>query len=66
MLDEYDMDGGGTIDFMEFMILIYKIQRGTIDLANSDLALAMMEAKSQLKLFEASNIRIYVDKKPSL
>jgi len=22
MLDEYDMDGGGTIDFFEFMVLI--------------------------------------------
>ncbi len=28
MLNEYDMDGGGTIDFVEFMVLIYKIQVG--------------------------------------
>lgn len=52
MLDEYDMDGGGTIDFVEFMVLIYKIQRGTIDLSSSDLARALIEAKSQLKIFE--------------
>jgi ubiquitin-protein ligase len=52
MLDEYDMDGGGTIDFTEFMVLIYKIQRGTIDLATSDLAQVLVEAKSQLKIFE--------------
>ncbi len=29
VLNEYDMDGGGTIDFVEFMVLVYKIQRGT-------------------------------------
>ena len=52
LLDEYDMDGGGTIDFVEFMVLIYKIQRGTIDLSTSDLAKALVEAKSQLKIFE--------------
>ena len=52
MLDEFDLDGGGTIDFMEFMVLIYKIQRGTVDLSNNELAAAMLEAKSQLRIFE--------------
>ena len=91
VLNEYDMDGGGTIDFVEFMVLVYKIQRGmfiifcnidvrtlvysvtvtsflhgcaltltcqffvfigTIDLSSSDLAQALTEAKSQLKIFE--------------
>jgi ubiquitin-protein ligase len=52
MLDEYDLDGGGTIDFTEFMVLIYRIQRGTVDLQSNDLARAMKEAKSQLRIFE--------------
>lgn len=51
---EYDLDGGGTIDFTEFMILIYKIQRGTINLANNDLAQILMESKAKLKIFEVS------------
>ena len=52
ILDEYDIDGGGTIDFVEFMILIYRIQRGTVEMENNDLAQALMEAKSQLPIFE--------------
>lgn len=52
MLDEYDMDGSGTIDFMEFMVLIYKIQRGVIDLSTSDFGRLLAEAKSQLRIFE--------------
>jgi ubiquitin-protein ligase len=34
------------------MILIYKIQRGTINLKNNDLAQILMESKQQLKIFE--------------
>ena len=49
---EYDLDGGGTIDFTEFMILIYKIQRGTINLKNNNLAQVILESKSQIKIFE--------------
>lgn len=54
ILDEYDIDGGGTIDFVEFMILIYRIQRGTVEMENNELAQALMEAKSQLPIFEVS------------
>ncbi len=34
------------------MILIYKIQRGTINLKNNDLGQILMESKAQLKIFE--------------
>lgn len=34
------------------MILIYRIQRGTVDMESNDLAQALMEAKSQLPIFE--------------
>jgi len=39
-------------DFFEFMVLIYKIQRGTVDLTTNELAQILTEAKSQLAIFE--------------
>eukprot|EP01035_Chromulina_nebulosa_P023155 gene23155-30006_t len=45
MLDEFDIDGNGTMDFIEFMILIYRIQRNAVNLESNELALAMSEAK---------------------
>lgn len=47
-----DMDGSGTVDFSEFMMLMYKIQNGVIDLEGNMLAQAMVEAKSQISIFE--------------
>jgi len=41
MLNEYDMDGGGTIDFVEFMVLVYKIQRGKVLLVGCILNLCL-------------------------
>lgn len=38
------------------MILIYKIQRGTINLKNNDLAQILLESKAQLKIFEVASI----------
>mmetsp|Transcript_17301 Transcript_17301/g.23748 ORF Transcript_17301/g.23748 Transcript_17301/m.23748 type:complete len:536 (+) Transcript_17301:243-1850(+) len=52
MLDEFDTDGTGSMDFIEFMVLIYKIQRNAVDLGSNDLAMAMSEAKTQLHIFE--------------
>lgn len=52
IVEKYDIDGSGTVDFVEFMILIYKIQRGTIDMAGNDLAQALMEAMAQIRIFE--------------
>ena len=34
------------------MVLIYKIQRGTVDLTTNELAQILTEAKSQLAIFE--------------
>jgi hypothetical protein len=42
----------GSIDFIEFMMLMFKIQRGTIDLEENALAQSMIEAKAQIKIFE--------------
>lgn len=52
MLEEFDTDGTGSMDFVEFMVLIYKIQRNAVDLGSNELARAMSEAKSQLHIFE--------------
>lgn len=57
IVEKYDIDGSGTVDFVEFMILIYKIQRGTIDMAGNDLAQALMEAMAQIRIFEVSAIQ---------
>ena len=47
-----DLDGSGTVDFGEFMMLLYKIQNGVIDLEGNMLAQAMVEAKTQLSIFD--------------
>lgn len=52
LINEYDVDGNGSIDFVEFMMLIFKIQRGTIELENNALAQSMVEARAQLHIFE--------------
>lgn len=52
LMDAYDIDKSGSIDFSEFMMLIYKIQHGTIDMENNLLAKVMLDAKSQLRVFE--------------
>ena len=51
ILEEYDLDGGGTVDFIEFMVLVFKIQKGTIQIKNNKLASAIVAVKSQLNLF---------------
>jgi len=54
-----DLDGGGTVSFNEFMMLMYKIQNGVIDLGKNMLARSMMAAKGQVYIFEEieENIR---------
>jgi len=52
LMDFVDLDGGGTMDFYEFMMLMYKVQNGVINLTGNTLAQAMVEAKSQLLIFE--------------
>jgi ubiquitin-conjugating enzyme E2 N len=47
-----DLDGGGTVSFDEFMMLMYKIQNGVIDLGDNLLAKSMVAAKSQITIFE--------------
>jgi len=47
-----DLDGGGTVSFDEFMMLMYKIQNGVIDLGKNLLAKSMMAAKEQIGIFE--------------
>lgn len=52
LIDEHDADGSGTIDFEEFMSLMFKIQHGTIDIENDALGKAMLESRSQIKIFD--------------
>lgn len=52
LIDSHDDDGSGTIDFEEFMTLMFQLMRGTIDVQNDALAQAMMESKNQIKIFE--------------
>jgi ubiquitin-protein ligase len=52
LIDQYDMDKSGSIDFEEFMTLMYKIQQGTIDLENDYLAQALLESKHQVVIYE--------------
>lgn len=40
------------MDFVEFMVLIYRMQKGTINITNNKLAQAVVEVKSQLRIFE--------------
>ena len=58
LIAEHDDDNSGTIDFAEFMGLMFKILRGTVDVENDKLGKAMMESRSQIKLFqEIENIK---------
>ena len=58
LISEHDDDNSGTIDFAEFMGLMFKILRGTVDVENDKLGKAMMESRSQIKLFqEIENIK---------
>ena len=52
LIDENDEDGSGTIDFEEFMVLMFRIQHGTVDLENNRLGRAIMESKTQLAILQ--------------
>jgi ubiquitin-protein ligase len=52
LIDQHDDDGSGTIDFEEFMTLMFQLMRGTINVESDALAQAMMESKNQIKIFE--------------
>lgn len=52
LIEVMDLDGGGTVSFDEFMMLMYKIQNNVIDLEGNLLAKSMVAAKSQLAIFE--------------
>jgi ubiquitin-protein ligase len=52
IIAEHDTDGEGSLDFEEFMTLMFQILRGTIDIQNDILAKTMMESRNQIKIFE--------------
>ena len=52
LIEVMDLDGGGTVSFDEFMMLMYKIQNNVIDLEGNLLAKSMIAAKAQLFIFE--------------
>jgi ubiquitin-protein ligase len=52
LIAEHDEDGSGSIDFEEFLTLMFKLMRGTVDVEGDALAHAMMESRAQIKIFE--------------
>jgi len=52
LIDDYDLDQSGTIDFGEFLALMFKIQSGTVDMADDMFATALMESKAQIKIYD--------------
>lgn len=58
IVSTFDLDGTNSLDFVEFLVLIYRLQRGTMPStftsspAGSLLVQAIHEAKRQLHLFE--------------
>jgi len=52
LISEHDEDGSGSIDFEEFMGLMFKMMHGTVDVEDDALAKAMMESRSQIRIFE--------------
>ena len=51
LIAEFDLDRSGTIDFGEFLTLMFKIKAGTIDAADNKLVTAILESKNQIKIF---------------
>lgn len=53
LIDDFDIDRSGTIDFSEFLTLMFKIKAGTIpNMAENKLVTALLESKNQIKIFE--------------
>ena len=52
LIDDYDLDQSGTIDFEEFLTLMFKIQAGTVDMSGNQLAVALLESKQQVGIFD--------------
>ena len=51
LIADFDLDRSGTIDFGEFLTLMFKIKAGTIDAADNKLVTAILESKNQIKIF---------------
>lgn len=51
LIDEYDDDKSGSIDFGEFLSLMFKIKSGTVNLSTDVLASTLLESKAQSKIF---------------
>ena len=51
LIADFDLDKSGTIDFGEFLTLMFKIKAGTIDAADNKLVTAILESKNQIKIF---------------
>jgi len=51
LIADFDLDRSGTIDFGEFLTLMFKIKAGAIDAADNKLVTAILESKNQIKIF---------------
>ena len=53
MIDDFDIDRSGTIDFGEFLTIMFKIKTGNIpNMSENKLVTALLESKNQIKIFE--------------
>jgi hypothetical protein len=57
LLEEYDIDDGGSLDFAEFLVLVYKVRCNSSNVSHEafeGLQRFLNEAKAQLHVFEVS------------
>jgi ubiquitin-protein ligase len=66
IIAEHDINGEGSLNFEEFMTLMFQIMRGTIDMQNDLLAKTMIESRNQIIIFqEIETIKSFSHHHPS-
>ena len=57
LIDEFDLDRSGTIDFAEFLTLMFKIKTGNVGMGDNKLVAALLESKNQIIIFNVTKIK---------
>ena len=50
LIDQFDQTKSGTLNFQDFLTLMYRIKSGTLVMTNNVLVTALMESKNQMKI----------------